>query len=516
MSALQVGTRAAFALALLTGVGAPGLSPSASAEAVVEPAPEVVAEASEVVADEAAEDTEEDTEELAAEITAEPTSALRPEVHDGHISWRVRAADAELTLRPYGIIVANTVYNSGLPFPTAESPTGAAVGSGLDDELPGQGGFTMSARQSRVGLRAAYTWGESARADTQLEFDLWGLNESNGPGAVSQTTIRLRHANLRIGTDRARFVAGQDWSIVTPRLPTSLGHMAVALHTLSGAIWNRLPQLGVEIDAPVSSDVEVLARVAIVRPQSADGARAILRPDVLDPGARGNLPWLQGRMAVRTPNLELGLAGQIGRERYDVVRGIEMAPGYRNGELRYDEVDVPTWLGSFDLRVTAGPVWLQGQAWIGANVNGLFSRHGVYKDYWDADDVFAAGAMAGTLRDVEAVRGYGGWAELGVELNACFSLVGSFGAESGDEDDVDYGQAYQNFGYFGGVIWRPLTWFDASLEYLNSTTFYRADVGYRDDPNYRVENDPLEGADPPTRERRGHNDNVSLTVRLKF
>lgn len=456
----------------------------------------------------------EEAPQVVSEAAVEDSDGLS--LQPGRITWRHRAADADFTLRPFGIIAVNSVFNSGVPFPTAEAPTGAALGSGLDDRMPGQGGFTLSARQSRFGLESGYEWGEHGIATTKLEFDLWGIAETNGPGTATHTGVRLRHASLRIGNDRVRFLAGQDWAVVTPRLPTSLGHMAVALHTFSGAVWHRLPQIGIEVDTPLGESSSFLTRVSLVRAQSGDGPAGFSRFDGLDPGARGQLPWLQGRVALQAEFVEVGVAGHIGRERYDVATGTDMSPGYRHGELIYKEVDVPTWMGSFDLRVEAGPLWLHGQVWTGANLNGMFSRHGVYRDYWDADDVFADGALAGELKDVEAVRGYGGWAELGVHLNECFRLVGSVGGESGEKNDVDYGDVYQNLGYFGGIIWKPLAWFDASLEYVHSATYFRPELGYRDDPNYRVADDPLRGNAPPTRQRQGHNDSISLNVRLQF
>lgn len=431
-------------------------------------------------------------------------------------SWRDRLADADFEVQPYGTAVLNIVHNSGKPAPTAEAPVAAVLGSGYDDEIPGQGSLTLSARQSRFGLRAAASWDERARAESTIEFDLWGLNESNGPGTITQTTIRLRHAFFRIGNERVRLLAGQHWSVVTPRLPTSHGHMAVALHTASGAIWNRLPQLTLELDAPMGESL-LTWRLSVARPQSGDGARNILRTDQPDPGALSQMPYLQTRVALKTDSVEVGLAGHVGQETYERATGIETEPGFRAGEVRYDEVDVMTWLVSADLRATMGPMWLQGQAWAGANVNGLFGRHGVLIDMWDANDTFSAAALSGEIRDVESVFGMGGWGELGVGLgDSGLSLVSSFGIETGDEEDVDYGQSYESWNAFGGLLYKPVSWFDVSAEYLYSRTFYRPDLEYRELPGYRVDNDPLRGQAPPTRMRRGQNNSIALTTRLRF
>ena len=241
------------------------------------------------------------------------------------------------------------------------------------------------------------------------------------------------------------------------------------------------------------------------------------RVDAVDPGVLAGAPWLQGRFALKGGALEIGFAGHLGRERFEVATGTEMEPGYRTGELRYADRDVRTWLASMDLRLAAGPTWFQGQVWTGENLNGLFARHGVLVDVWDEDDLFANAALSGELRDVTSLRGLGGWAEWGLRFgDTGVSVVGSVGGETGAKDEVDYGQVYQNLGYFGGLMWKPFSAFDVSAEYLHSTTYYRPNLSYRDDPDYRPDADPLDGASPPTRQRRGHNDSVSFNARYRF
>ena len=71
-------------------------------------------------------------------------------------SWRDRLADADFEVQPYGTAVLNIVHNSGKPAPTAEAPVAAVLGSGYDDEIPGQGSLTLSARQSRRAPRRGF------------------------------------------------------------------------------------------------------------------------------------------------------------------------------------------------------------------------------------------------------------------------------------------------------------------------------------------------------------------------
>lgn len=434
--------------------------------------------------------------------------------------WQQKLGDktpVALEVVPYGMIVTNAVLNNGAAAPTLDALIIAQRGSLLDAEIPGQGSLVLTARQSRAGLQVAYRWPQGLRADANLEMDLWGLHETEGPGTATQTSFRLRHAFFRLGDERLQLIIGQTWSVVTPRLPTSLGHMAVALHSMSGALWNRLPQLTVELDRPILGTWRGRFRLSITRPHSGDGEVGLTRFETPEPGLLSQLPWAQARYAFYTRGFEFGVAGHVGRERYEVVRGTETDPGYRFGELRYDSVDVATWLSSLDFRWESPGGWLNGQLWVGENINGLFGHHGVYIDKWDAADVYSNGAMTGLNQDVIALAATGAWLEAGLDFRSIgWKAVVSGAFETGPQNAVAYGALYRNMSLFGGLFYRVVEPLDASLEYLHTFSFYRPDLSSRDLPGYRPDQDLLFGGDPPSRETMGHHGSLSLNFRFRF
>ena len=456
---------------------------------------------------EGSDESEQVAEDTVADETALPELTVATSVGDRTISFTA-----------YGMVLVNTVYNTGTPAPTQESPIGAVVGSGIDDELETDGSFIITPRQSRFGFRTDVDIDEDTDLVGRLEMDFFGFGENRGPGATTQTSVRLRHANMNIGGERWRFIAGQDWSLVTPRLPTSLSHAAIAVHVFSGVLFNRLPQLQVRNVSSLSDSFRLQTAVAVTRPHGGHGTGPFSRFDVPDPGARGGLPYLQGRIALVSDVFELGFAGHVGRERYLVDVGVDRTPGFRYGETLVDEQYVETWLASVDLRLTVGNFWLHTQGWTGANLTGLFGRQGIYVDRWrDYEDTFADGNLSGTVQGVEAISSFGGWAEMGLGLgNSDLTLVASAGGDFGDEADVDFMRVYRNIGFFGGLIYKPLPFLDASLEYYRTITYYRPDLEYRLQEDYREDMDPLRGEDAPRRMREGHNDSISFNLRFKF
>ena len=150
--------------------------------------------------------------------------------------------------------------------------------------------------------------------------------------------------------------------------------------------------------------------------------------------------------------MELGLSTHLGRERFEVVRGRETQPGYRFGELRYENQDVLTWLIGFDGHLEFPWLWLSTHVWAGENVNGLSAHHGVILHRWDMDDVFSDGAIAGQIRSVEVRRAVGGFGEMGIRLFSNLSWVISTGMETGPASNADDGQLYQNAGVFSGLL----------------------------------------------------------------
>lgn len=401
----------------------------------------------------------------------------------------------------YGFVMANVVFDTGTVGPTGESPVFAVAGSAIGDGLPTDGQFLITARQSRFGLKGALQITERVDINGMIEVDFFGLHENEGPTAVIQPGVRLRLAKLEVGDARFRFIAGQDWSVVTPRLPTSLSHTVVAAHSFSGAVWGRLPQVTFAFRQPLGSGDSRLGepaftlQVSAARHFSGDGfGGGITRFDKPDPGTLGLLPVGQLRVALDSKVFSIGAGGHIGRETHQVAR-LDA-----DGVLTTIDDHVPTWMATADLKLAHKWVWFAAQGYYGHNINGMLSNQGVRFDLWSADDIDPADPRVGQPRDVVDLPGGGGWAEIGALLGTeKVQLVASGGADVGDRELVAVGSRWLNTGVLAALIYAPIPQFDMSLEYQRIMSFYRGSTD-----------------DAPVGETRGNNDFVAATFRFKF
>jgi hypothetical protein len=437
------------------------------------------------------------------------------------LSWAIAApafaqdaAPPPVKVSVYGTVVVNTVYNTGTVQPSQEAPFGAAMGSRVEGALQTDGSFTISPRQSRIGVDAERSLSSAWTAKAKMEFDFFGLHDNTGPLGTPHTGLRLRHAYFTAETGHVRLTAGQLMTVVTPRVPTSYGHMAIALHTMSGNVWNRLPQLTVDGHIPVG-DAKVTGAFAIARPHTGHGAGIVQRFDATDPGTRGELPLFQAHTGFDSKLFTVGVGGQVGRETWDLVQGMDETPGVTYGETLYDEVNVATWLVSADWKLKTGPVWFMGQIWRGQNLNGMFGRQGVRLDEWE--DVPKTDPRFGQTGTVTAMRASGGWLELGVTpVKDRLDVVASVAMDRGNPEAVDYNAVWLNDGVFGAVVLHPHEKVAVSLEFLRNVTKYRPNDEYRTDEDYDQNTDPFRGEPLPLRMREGYNESLSLNAVYSF
>lgn len=403
----------------------------------------------------------------------------------------------------YGMVMANVVYITGTVGPTGESPAFASVGSTIGEGLATDGQFLITARQSRFGLEGALQITERVDIDAVIEVDFFGLHENEGPTSIIQPGVRLRLAKLELGDARFRFIAGQDWSVVTPRLPTSLSHTVVAAHTFGGAVWGRLPQVTFAMRQPIGAGDSADSRlgnpaftlqISAARHFSGDGfGGGVTRFDRPEPGTLSQLPVGQARLAFDSKPFTLGVGGHLGRETFAVARLDQ------GGNLTTVDDQVPSWMATADLKLAGQWVWFNTQGYYGHNVNGMLSNQGVRVDRWSADEIDPADPRVGEPRDVVDLPGAGGWAELGALLGTeKVSLVTSGGADVGDRRRVAVGARWLNVSVLAGLIYAPIPQFDMSLEYQRIMSFYRG-------PD-----------DAPVAQTRGNNDFIAASFRFKF
>ncbi|MBL8201586.1 MAG: porin [Chromatiales bacterium] len=118
-----------------------------------------------------------------------------------------------------------------------------------DEQFGGDGQASVSAKQSRFGVRGSVPTGKGA-LKARLEIDLFGVGEDAG-----QTTIRLRHAYGEFG----QFLAGQTHSLF---MDIDIFPNVIDYWGPTGMVFLRTPQIRW---TPVASDGQSFA-IAIERP----------------------------------------------------------------------------------------------------------------------------------------------------------------------------------------------------------------------------------------------------------
>jgi len=318
-------------------------------------------------------------------------------------------------LKPTGFVAGHVVFNTGSAQPSGDAPFFVAqnsktiyqVGTALPWESDGS--LVITGRQSRFGAEAGFNISRWLDAKAVLEFDLWALYRADIPPSITAGTVRLRLAYAEFGNTYFSILAGQALSVVSPGYPLSVGHLAVAAFTQAGFLWQRLPQLTLNLNLPlwfappVLGAPKLFAAVSLARPLSGDHAtHDVIVFDTRDPGTASMLPLLQARAGLDGKHLTLAVSAQAGVESWPLQTVTGTPDG---GKL------VETWLLAADARAALAGFTLQGQVFVGTNLNGMFGMMGVRRTEVDVRD--RQGAVTGkALLDVHSWPSAGGWLQV--------------------------------------------------------------------------------------------------------
>ncbi|MBI3650327.1 MAG: hypothetical protein HY231_04700 [Acidobacteria bacterium] len=157
--------------------------------------------------------------------------------------------------------------------------------------------FTMTARQTRLGLRYEGKIFATAKLTGVFEFDLFGGKPAIANGENFEL-FRLRLAYGRIDWQKNSLEAGQDWTVFAPLNPTTLASYAITGFSTSGNLWNRVPQIRYEHREGEKS--KFIFTAALLDPNAGDNTgNAVARSIGL--GERGALPAVESRIGFTTP-----------------------------------------------------------------------------------------------------------------------------------------------------------------------------------------------------------------------
>jgi hypothetical protein len=283
-------------------------------------------------------------------------------------------------VKMYGFVVANARYQNNSP---ADIPILVAAADTV-------GNFLITARQTRFGVNIKQDY-NNLKATGQIEVDFYGLSGSSAAGGVNQSALRLRLANVKLQFQQVTLTIGQDWSIIQPYFPKSLAQLAILGHSSAGNLWNRFPQVRLDY---VKNNLTLQG--ALVRPFGADVTPAITQADQIGSGEKSELPFFQGRAALKAGAVTIGLSGHFGRE-------------------DYPSADINTQAVAGDVLIKAGKATITAEAYTGENLPMFFSSVKTQTNP--------------TTLKIEAQNGKGGWGELSLKLTPKVTVNASAGME---------------------------------------------------------------------------------------
>lgn len=302
------------------------------------------------------------------------------------------------TFTPYGYINISASYES------QKSAVGDFCIYSVSPDIDGSNAFFIDPRSTRLGMRidgpGIAGWRGSASRGV-VEIDFQGNYTIRNRGS-----LLLRKAFVEVFDKNTKFLAGQDWEIISPLYPATLNYTAGA------AVGNpgyRRAQLRVDHKFDLSRHRNILAQFALTDNVLRDGFNVSgVTPNV------GNWPIIEGRLAyafgenvfAHGKQVVLGTSAHIGEQQFDYTDlGIRRTKPYRTWSFNLD-ADVPI----------TSRLKLQAEYFIGENLGS-----------------FEGGILQGIdLVTRRTVRAQGGWLDLQyqwtpkLQTNVCYMLDDPF------------------------------------------------------------------------------------------
>jgi len=328
--------------------------------------------------------------------------ALREET--ALMSWK----KGDFRITPYGFL------NLSMSADTQRAVPGEYILYAQSPDVDDSSDFTVDARTSRLGFKMEGPRVEQLNADLRgcLEFDFQGaINGSKNKGGVQ---LRRAYAELVDAENQRRFLAGQEWEIVSPLAPQMLNYLPGGF---AGSIQYRRAQVRFEQGFTLSKDFQMLAQIAV--------CDNILGDYTSTPGvsaATSGWPVIEGRCAVALFKdardglpITLGVSGHIGEQYYKFS---PIAGTFANTSER---VAVDAWSANLDADVPlTKKLRVQGEYYVGANVSSFIGGINQGVDLYRRDALGASG----------------GWLGLHVDWTQKFATNVGYGMEKMDDDDL--------------------------------------------------------------------------------
>jgi hypothetical protein len=209
------------------------------------------------------------------------------------------------TITPYGYINLSASYE------TQRTTTGDYAVFANSPDIDGDAGFNVDPKSTRMGLKMNSPgipgWSGS-KSEGAIEFDFQGAYQSRNRGG-----LLLRKAFVAVSDDQTKFLAGQDWEVISPLYPKMLNYTAGAC---VGNVGYRRAMLRVDHRFDFRNSSDLTAQLAITDNVFRDGT-AVSPASSSWPVVQGRLAYTFGKGCFEHGKpVTLGVSSHIGDQRF--------------------------------------------------------------------------------------------------------------------------------------------------------------------------------------------------------
>ena len=312
-------------------------------------------------------------------------------------------------ITPYGFLNVSVSNDSQRAVP------GEFILYTQSEDVDKSSGFAVDARTSRLGFKIEGPRVEQLNADLNgcFEFDFQGYPN----GSKNKGGAQLRRAYVELVDKRCerRFLAGQDWEVISPGAAQMLNYLPMGF---AGNLQYRRAQVRYEQGYTASPDAHILGQIAICDNVIGDYASTA----GVSPASSG-WPIIEGRIAADLfkealggKPITVGLSGHIGEQYYKFspIAGVSMCSTTEKRAIK-------TWSCNLDFEAPIDEIHkIHGEFFMGANLSS-----------------FCGGVNQGVdLYRREAIGDKGGWMAVHSDWTKKFATNIGYGLDKPDKGDL--------------------------------------------------------------------------------
>lgn len=341
-------------------------------------------------------------------------------------------------------ILSATMFMSNAQFGLGNGQQANFVATELEDWWHGGDVRNMRLTMKLAGPRFSGEW----RANATVEGDLFGGFNGAGAFGDEQPVPRLRLAFAEVTNGRTTFRVGQDWSLTLGNIPISVSHIGFPFGWGSGGFigWRFTGLFFDQLLTESTAKTKATLRFAVMKNSWSDEAAA----DQPSAGEAGT-PQLEARLNIDGA-LDPGTWGAYFVAHWDEKDLNNVRP---EGTPEPPENNLSSTAFEAGARFQTGPFTLHGNAYTGTAMGHHFAHVVQFGD----------------------IKGWGAWAQAGLDLTPRWSVWLYYGMDNPDDEDITGTNEREQAALLVPMIRFKAGPYSTGLELLQSWVDYRTTGG---------------------------------------